>query len=315
MDALHLVFGASKMARDRINPVVEDLLNARRAGVTNLDSFLGAFLDDKLIAAAVVAASPGGAGLVLLGATRHDQVGDQALVRALRSATARAWSSGTTLVQGLCSREESHIRSMLRAGGFHHLTTLVYLSRELAKSAARDCRTDLEARGATCAGEISWTTYEESTRELFLKTVEASYVQSQDCPEISGSRSVSDALETHAARHNFDKGLWAVCRVGGVPAGVVLLNRIGPPDGLEIVYIGVAHTWRGRGVADTMLAWTDDMAMACSATYVTLAVDVRNAPALGMYARWGYRELFRRDAFVAVPADKCLVDAGLDALK
>lgn len=299
--ALHAVLNVPFKSADRPDAQVIDLLEAESIGVLDLSICVGAFRDDQLHGAALIAASPGRAGLALYGnRTAFHGPGNAATATMAALANARRTSldQGLVLIQSMCDAGDSVTREGLEASGFAFLTTLHYLVLMLDTEHEALTRSPKESPGMLKQG-YSWVGYRDSLESQFRDALEQSYEASLDCPELTGLRDSRDVLLTHRARTNFDPSLWYLLRRDDATAGVLLLNRVGPPLGIEIVYIGVPRRFRGQGISDALLRQAITAASRLGARFITLAVDCRNDFARRMYARWNYRETLKRDAFIA----------------
>lgn len=134
---------------------------------------------------------------------------------------------------------------------------------------------------------------------LFCAALDASYVDTLDCPELCGLRATSDVLESHRATGQFDPKLWWVMSIGDTAAGCLLLNPCAESKTIELVYVGLGKMARGRGLGHVLLTHGLHVAMHARPGYeVACAVDDRNVPARKLYDRMGFRETAHRGAFV-----------------
>lgn len=291
LSALHLVLDLPRPASGTIEPQAKDLLTSARQGCADLELMRGAYRAGELVSACLAVEAPGKVAMLLAPSDLATASATQATYEAACSVVAASWSRSIQLLEALISPEKPALGSLLADAGFRYLTALIYLTTR-----APHCMS-----GPRPAAGLRWVSYSPEHEQLFGDILDRSYAQSLDCPELSGLRPASDVLATHRARREFDPGLWWVALAGDDPVGVLLLNRIPPQPGLEIVYIGVAQLSRGTGVADSLLMRTASEAERCGAKFVTLAADRRNAPARKMYARWGFVETLTREAFIATP--------------
>lgn len=285
--AIHMAMDLGSPSARAPDPQVADLQASARAGLVSIDLLFGAYRGGKLCSACLAIESPGGAAMVMLPVERRRDVQSDATVAALHALQRASWERSIRLLEVLLVPGVEESARVLGLAGFGYLTTLVYLTRSMGESDPV----------VSSGGNLMWYAYEPNREALFCEILEASYVQSLDCPELTGIRSASEVLATHRARRDFDPGIWWVAVREGAAVGVLLLNRISPQQGLEIVYVGVAQPSRGTGVADALLGRTMRAAKEKSAKFVTLAVDRRNVPARRMYARWNFADTLRRDAF------------------
>jgi hypothetical protein len=88
---------------------------------------------------------------------------------------------------------------------------------------------------------------------LFCAALDASYVETLDCPELCGLRATADVLESHRATGQFDPNLWWVVSIGDTAAGCLLLNPCAESRTIELVYVGLGKLARGRGLGRALL--------------------------------------------------------------
>ncbi|MFQ5414707.1 MAG: GNAT family N-acetyltransferase [Phycisphaerae bacterium] len=296
--ALNLIFhgDAGRYAhggsRPRPTPPVAHLLTHVRRTDTSIDLLFGAYRRDRLVSASVALASPGGAGLVFTSLDGAGSAARQGIEVTLTALCERAWATGLSLLEVLFVPEASANAPILQRAGFRFLTRLLYLER----------RTDRPVPQHAGAAGLTWLPFSSDRESLFCAALEQSYVQSLDCPGLKGLRATPAVLAGHRAVGEHDPDLWWVALRNGAPCGVLLLTRIPTMHALEIVYMGVAQPARGTGVGDALLARAALLARQESAKRLSLAVDRGNTPARALYARWGFAQTGRRDAWIASPS-------------
>ena len=271
---------------------VTDLLTQAKHRESSLEPCAAVYQDGELVSACVALEPPGAAALVFAPIHGQGATDDLATVIALRAIQESAWARSVRLLEILVDPDALTSASTLLASGFRRLTRLLYLVR----GDSGPCMTVDELEGH------SWVSYSPASEPLFRAALEATYVQSLDCPELTGLRSTSDVLAGHRATGIFDPSRWWVVKRGDAPAGVLLLNGIVGQPALEIVYLGVAQASRGTRVADALLSRAVAEMRRANARQLALAVDERNGPARRMYARWGFVQAAGRDAWIAKPS-------------
>lgn len=274
------------------HPAVTQLIVSARNGAVSIDLLYGAYVRGHLISAALAIESPGSAALVLVPAVvlgERRRIATVAALRALRLETDRR---AVALLQTLVERETPASGDILSQSGFRRLTTLRYLRRSVAGHASP----------AQASDGLEWVAYGPAQDDLFREAIGRSYIQSLDCPELTGLRRIEDVLAGHRAVGVFDPALWWTARRDGEPIGVLLLSRIDGHRTLEVVYMGVASTARGHGVGDAIISWALTACQTEGASELALAVDERNAPARRLYQRWGFVEVGLRAAWIATRA-------------
>lgn len=211
----------------------------------------------------------------------------------VRTALEAYRARGLRLAQALVDRQAlGRPGADLARGGLPYVTDLLYLGRPTADPLP--VPPDVP--------ELRWEDFSAENRGEFSRTLERTYAGSLDMPELGGLRSLDDVLEGHRARGQFDPGRWRLGRLmGGEVSGpvAVLLLSAGEPKTWEVSYLGLVPEARGRGLGLASLAHALDRARP-AADRIELAVDVRNAPAEGLYRRCGFTPFDRRGVHIAI---------------
>jgi ribosomal protein S18 acetylase RimI-like enzyme len=198
---------------------------------------------------------------------------------------------GARLAQALLAPEELPLAGALERHGFAHVTTLVYLRRELAEQDAEES-TAPDWPGLTCQ------TYDEDPT-LFQKTLIRTYEGTRDCPELNGVRDVAEIIDGHQAQGSWDPGRWWLALEAGRPVGVVLLAEVPEWQAWDVAYLGVVPAARGRGLGRALTMRAVRAAATAGAAQLTLAVDVRNQPARRLYTGQGFEPFDHREVYLA----------------
>ena len=253
-----------------------------------LDLLLGAFAPFGLVSAVLLLESPGRSGLVYPPPGDFSSGESSALVRLLEDVARRAGARGVRLLQALLPAEDRQRPAIFARCGYRFLAELIYMDR-----AAVEADLAFEA-----PGDLETRTYRPKVRHLFTRALEASYIESLDCPGLSGLRRTNDILAGHIATGVYDPSGWLVALRGGEPVGVLITARLPNRSALEVVYVGVAPTARGGGLGDFLMGRAMALARRQGLDVVTLAVDGTNEPARRFYQRWGFIETARRRAWI-----------------
>lgn len=209
------------------------------------------------------------------------------------------------LAQGLPEPAESWAVAAFERAGFMRVGNLAYLKKPIRDAALagtgvpRAIEWPEGIRVRSCAELGS----DLRTDAALLVALDSSYLDTLDCPELCGLRETKDVLASHRATGVWDPALWWLVfeeshGAGEVPRGCMLLNRCPEQRAVELVYIGLAPTVRGRGVASKLLDLAIRSARGPTADELTCAVDRRNQPALNLYGRAGFKPIADRVAFV-----------------
>ena len=261
----------------------------------------------KVIAAALAIPAPGRAVMMFASEEkepRSRRAGSCVIERASRSV------AGAVLAQVLIEPDEAEQQSMFMEGGFQRLTTLSYMQRPLPTrppAAIRDWPAEVsiiswqELQSTLREGNPARSTEkdcEDETRREFIAALDASYEQTRDCPGLKGIRTTEDVLAGHLDTGEFDPSLWTMVRFRDEPAGVLLFSYVAERQAYELVYIGLAPSVRGKGVASRLLQHGLRQLCGRPGRYITLAVDEENQPALKLYKKLGFAVTGRRTALI-----------------
>lgn len=230
---------------------------------------------------------PGRTATLFLPALIHADQGE-AIVSLLRETADRAARRGVQVLQGMVAVDDRFQANLLSRAGFERLTELIYLEADLS--------------GPLLVGKnprpLSFETYTTENHHLFAATVLGSYDGSLDCGHLNGRREIEDILATHRATGVFEATNWMLARSGSHVVGVLLLAGIPETGSCEIVYVGLLRPYRRQGLGASLVYRSVELARRKAATRLTLAVDAQNEPARQLYARFGFVENARRDAWI-----------------
>ena len=194
-------------------------------------------------------------------------------------------------VQALIEPDATGRAALLSAAGFRRLTTLDYLHRRVTYPWCDSPR----------AADLTWSAYSAPARGDFAAAILASYVDSADCPELTGLRPIDDVLAAHQSSGQFTPELWQLARLGGAPAGCVLLAPLPGTRLVDLVYMGVAPAFRRRGVGRLLLQRALELCRARQAAGLTVVVDHRNTAARRLYEGFALQCMVQREAYLSVP--------------
>lgn len=253
----------------------------------------------RAIAACTCIHSPGRMSMLQMPADLARRVGPEAAVQLLEAACADAFAAGNVLVQVLTDGDGGQPPAdVLAARGFFRLARLRYLELQPLSKVP-----DIEAAAARA---LEWVTYSDKEHARFAAVVDQTYRDSQDCPALTGLRSVEDALAGHRGCGYFRPERWLLLRVDGRDAGCLLLSEVPLRGVLEVAYMGLIPPMRGRGLGQRLLSTAIEVARVDGFSGLCLAVDTKNEAALRLYARCGFRPVVEKTAWLRAPfgADK-----------
>jgi GNAT superfamily N-acetyltransferase len=233
--------------------------------------------------------------------------GGEAVARAERAACVRAAceflgrekSQEVKVAQGLPERKEQWSMQALVDAGFTNVGCLSYLRRSISDRTGSVAEPVVWPTGVTVVPLTGVDA--EKWDSTLITALNRTYMETMDCPELCGMRTTADILASHKATGEFDPALWWVFLLKGEPHGCLLLTRCPEQRTLELVYLGLSPELRGKGLSHAALWMGIQAAKAsCAGWTVACAVDLRNAPALKVYGRLGFRSFSERTAMVRV---------------
>lgn len=287
--AFRLVF--RQVAEGEREGRVANALHLVRQGELNAAGVLVAAEGGEPVGAIVCLPVPGASGLVW--PPQAVEGPGQAAVEDALVLRAAAWlrERGARLGQCLLSEQELPLAEPLRCNGFAHVTALWYMRHNLSP-----------APGAAAArGRLLFVPYSQLPNPApFHDTLLRTYEGTEDCPEISGLRTVEEVIEGHRAQGKHDPGRWWLALAGGRPVGVLLLSEVPEWAAWDVAYVGVLPEQRGRGYGRDLMHLALSEARADGVARLTLSVDARNRPAWKLYTDLGFVAHERREVFLAI---------------
>ena len=284
-EVLRLLF--RHLAPDAQLALVTTLLAGSAAGALPMAGLLRACRGDQLVGATWVQIQPGKTGV--LWPPRLEPNGDPDTAQQLMAAANDFLSRHqVSLAQTLLEDPHSTDAELLVQNGYTHLADLLYLVSTEAFFPTEPPHCGLE-----------FEPYSDRSRARLKAIVEQTYEHTADCPELNGSRDLEDVLTGYQATGVFSPEHWRIVRAAGEDVGCLLLADHPDAEQIELVYMGVVPAARGRGLGFQAAKYAQLLAHEAGRPRLVLAVDARNAPALGMYAaadflRWDQRSVFVR---------------------
>ena len=246
----------------------------------------------QCLAAAMVVENVGRTGMLFASPVEAPGVDIEALIELLRTLGDFALDKGLSMVQSLLPPEAQPDKTVLEKAGFVRLAQLTYMNWELSRFEPSAGPNELEMLEVQRSGEAA-----------LAEVIMASYRQSLDCPALEGVRQIGDVIAGHKASGVYRPESWWVATWSGAPAGCLLLNDNPISGAADVIYLGVAPEFRGRGLGRAMLQHAAKDIRRRGYGNMTLAVDAANRYAVTIYQAVGFKPLFSRDAYIL--ARKC----------
>ncbi len=242
------------------------------SGELDLNGLLLATNDGTPVGFAVVQDLPGGSAVVLPPAPPGTPAADAlaaAVVEHLRASSA-------VIASVFLSPDDTAAAAPLVRHGFRSAAGIAHMVRPLREV-------------PTTSNELL---FEPADREpLFGETLLATYVGSLDVPEANAPRPADDLLAGYRGEQPGPPHWWLARTPVGEVAGVLILI---PPRHLpawELGYLGVVPEHRGKGYGAVLLRFALRACREHGGEHLSLSVDTRNTPAVGLYRRFGFIQL------------------------
>ncbi|HSW45051.1 MAG TPA: GNAT family N-acetyltransferase [Phycisphaerae bacterium] len=287
-EALAALLERPGLTRDEIDEHIDVLLRYLERRGISLEHLVVTRQDEMVMGACLRIEGAGRMSTVFIPTESRFLVPTATTVALLEELSAEARRRNVQLLQATVVPEAALEAAVYREAGFERLAQLICMDSEAARITPPD-RTD---------SEVQWLEHDTNAHGLFARVVQSTYERSLDCVALNGVRDMEDILASHKAAGEFDPRFWLIASVDGEPAGVILLSRQPERWALEVVYMGVVPSRRGRGCGAAMLRRAFKIAREQALETLTLTVDAGNMPALGLYRRFGFTETGRRDVWI-----------------
>jgi len=201
---------------------------------------------------------------------------------------------GLSLVEGVCQElacrqvqlvycfleTDTGVESrLMQLAGFIRLAQLLYLvwMKE-------------DFPGQRPLSSLSFEPYTAENHSRLVRTVEATYVKSLDCPMLNQKRVMEDVLAGYQATGVHRPELWQIVRADQEDVGCLLLTDHPELESLELVYMGLIPSARGRGWGMDLARQAQWLTHLAGRNQLLLGVDADNWPAIRTYAAVGFRQ-------------------------
>ena len=265
----------------------ETFLRAIAGGGPTAGDFWVALDRDGAYTAAVLAAVSAGRTAMCFATPPANRAEVERIASLLARASLDLHGEDVVLAQALLSHQDRLSADAYERAGYRHLAILQYMERSTIATPPLDDDPD-----------VRFVSADDVDEDVLEATLEATYEASLDCRGLHGLRATSDIIAGHRATAIYDPALWSLIEVEGQPAGVLLLNLSHEPNMVELVYVGLIPCARGRGLGRRTTIEAIRQVQARRRGRLALAVDRKNAPAMGLYRSLGFRSLQRRLAMI-----------------
>lgn len=219
------------------------------------------------------------------------------------------------LVQSLPAIDERWAIDALTDAGFQSVGSLMYMRRapkpnDVKLSLGPDLSNVSWPDGVQVISVRQWTTKSDvsttqsalrhgNVDDVLVAAMDASYIDTLDCPELCGLRSTCDILTSHKATGIHDQSLWWIVTYNDEPHGCALFSPCPDQRSFELVYLGLSPALRGKGLGLRLMRHGIGECSKINNTWsMACAVDERNSPAIKLYESLQFRGFSRRAALV-----------------
>jgi len=181
------------------------------------------------------------------------------------------------LAQTVMETQQQLLFKAYENAGFHKLSILTYMERSKSAGVPLPPSTD-----------VLFVSMEQTSDEVLQTTLENTYIGSLDCPKIHGLREIQDIVEGHRNQGLYDAQLWTIAQLEDEPVGVLLLSPLPEATCMELSYLGIIPSARGKGIGDALMSLAVKQSSEYGLPRIVLAVDCANSPATLLYKRWNF---------------------------
>jgi len=295
---LRLTMALPGQSAAEIEAQVSTFVNHARALSLDLGRQWLAYEAGRIVAACSCIESPGRTGVLFLPAFGLSGGSESALESLLAHVAGDLSKRNIRLAQSLLNLDDHQNERVLLRAGLHAIAELIYMERIVAVEPAP--YSNKSKRWIDHQGDFAWEEYNSVSHRDFAKLIPQTYLDSLDCPALTGLRDIEDVIAGHKSVGLFHAHRWRMARIDGRPAGCILLGENPLRRVLEVAYMGVHPDHRHHGLGRVLVDEATSLAYRESFEKVTLAVDSANTPALRLYGSAGFVETMRRRAMIRV---------------
>jgi ribosomal protein S18 acetylase RimI-like enzyme len=197
-----------------------------------------------------------------------------------------AQEAGCQVLHTLLPEAQAADARLLNLGGLRHVADLLLLVGLTAQFPTEQPQLDIELRDVGQIGE-----------RRFAAVVKRTYEGSLDCPQTEGVRAIDDVLAGYRAAGPYAAERWLVASRGDKDVGCLILTAGYDSSQWDLTYLGVVPAARGAGLGVQLVRHAQWMTRCAGGLRLVVAVDAKNAPALGVYEACGFIEWNRQGVF------------------
>lgn len=276
------------ISADQQDALVATLEQLRGQNAAVLENLIVAKNQDQIVAATWVQQAPGNTAIFW-----PPDFASPATPELMRFVDGILNDWGTPLAQMVIGSNAVVDLKALALANFHRLVELDYLSLEQPQA-------DSKWPVSTLYFEPDATKHPTRLHEVILQ----SYEGTLDCPQLNDLRDPADVVASYQAQGNYNAQNWFLVQLDRQDIGVLILADHDDGKVLELVYMGIIPSVRGRALGEEILRHAIRLAANIQAERLVLAVDTQNGPAQSMYRRAGFVAWDRRTVYARVTGEE-----------
>lgn len=240
--------------------------------------FWGAYRGSELVGIQLAHLQPGRSAVIWPPRLRRAE-GVEVALALLEAVCQELGDRGVGLVYCFLETETGVESKLMQIAGFSRFAYLLYLVA-FGEDFPSQCP----------ESPLRFEAYSGQNHERFLRVIEATYVQSLDCPWLNQKRKIEDVVSGYRATGMHRPDLWRLVCAGQEDVGCLLLTDHPELESLELIYMGLIASARGKGWGVEVARYAQWLTRAAGRRQLLLGVDADNWPAIRVYAAVGFRQ-------------------------
>lgn len=228
---------------------------------------------------------------MLVGCGQLESLPDSAALRAsLSHLHQQIAAAGIRFVQATCDVDDSC--PPFADAAYEKIAQLDYLSAAVPQPPTQERTAGRAADGSDSSDALIVCDIDPrdlSQQQRMIAIVAASFEATQDCPALNRFRSPQDIVAAYLDSPALDPNGWRIFQHQQTDVACLITTPYPSSATLELTYMGVAASDRGRGWGRRLMNEAFQIARQSQLTDVMLAVDQKNRPALNVYQQAGFK--------------------------
>ena len=236
-----------------------------------------------------------------LGGARAEPGWEQAAVDLILRQIERFNNLKLPQIQAIVRADDVATAALVQRAGMTLLTEIEHLWLDVLAfhSLAANASSEPAARRLLPPSVLQWWPANVLDDSSLAQFIDKTFADTLDCPALNGRRTPDEVLNGFLdGRTLGDPRLkWELLKVDAEIVGCLFLQHHNS-ELLELVYMGLVPTARGRGLGKAMVARAIEVAHRSACSTLVVAVDRDNWPALNVYRDWGFQPHQRLQVWV-----------------